>query len=321
MSRADDPFDTYLLRVLCTLLAERSVSRTAIKLNQSQPAISLALKRLRGIFDDPLLIRDKNGMVPTERGAQLMETARLALSRVDELLSPPDRFEPASAQQVFKIGSPDYMAGFFLVDVIRNFRRGAPKAKLVLHSLGPDYDYEDALAEGRLDIVVGNWPDPPGQLHLSMLIEDEIVCVMGRNHPLAGAPITVEQYLQAAHVVPMPYSVAHRGVVESHLATLRVKREATVAVPFFSMAPSLLPDTDLIFTTSRHFAEHYASLLPLHIAAAPFQFPPMRFYQLWHDRTHHSQAHRWLRELLAQAGRSIPAGRGKRRAAGTAAPV
>ncbi len=47
MSRAGDPFDMHLLRVLCTLLAERSVSRTAFELNQSQPAISVALKRVR----------------------------------------------------------------------------------------------------------------------------------------------------------------------------------------------------------------------------------------------------------------------------------
>ena len=79
MSRAGDPFDTYLLRVLCTLLSERSVSRTAIKLNQSQPAISVALKRLRTIFHDPLLVREKGGMVPTERALEIYAAARVAL--------------------------------------------------------------------------------------------------------------------------------------------------------------------------------------------------------------------------------------------------
>ncbi|MBL8453454.1 MAG: LysR family transcriptional regulator, partial [Zoogloea sp.] len=44
--RSDDQLDTYLLRMLCLLISERSVSRTALKLNQSQPAVSLALKRL-----------------------------------------------------------------------------------------------------------------------------------------------------------------------------------------------------------------------------------------------------------------------------------
>ncbi|MDV2115881.1 LysR family transcriptional regulator, partial [Alcaligenes faecalis] len=37
--RGDNPLDTYLLRVFCLLVTERSVSRTAFKMNQSQPAI------------------------------------------------------------------------------------------------------------------------------------------------------------------------------------------------------------------------------------------------------------------------------------------
>ena len=70
--RSEDQLDTYLLRMLCLLVTERSVSRTALKLNQSQPAVSLALKRLRQILGDPLLVREKSGMVPTERALTLL---------------------------------------------------------------------------------------------------------------------------------------------------------------------------------------------------------------------------------------------------------
>jgi len=31
----------------------------------------------------------------------------------------------------------------------------------------------------------------------------------------------------------------------------------------------------------------------------------MRFYQLWHERNHHSTGHRWLRRLLSDCGRRI----------------
>jgi DNA-binding transcriptional LysR family regulator len=46
-------------------------------------------------------------------------------------------------------------------------------------------------------------------------------------------------------------------------------------------------------------------LLPLALMKAPEGFPRMRFYQLWHDRVHHSPAHRWLRGLVAQFGREL----------------
>jgi DNA-binding transcriptional LysR family regulator len=124
--------------------------------------------------------------------------------------------------------------------------------------------------------------------------------------------MTVADYLGGAHVVPLMYSVTQRGVVESHLAALRMTREATVTVPFFGMAPYLLPGTDLVFTTSRHFAEHYARLLPLAVVPSPIDFPVMRFYQLWHSRTHHSQGHAWLRSLLSAVARTADATQGLR---------
>jgi DNA-binding transcriptional LysR family regulator len=305
VSRGGDPFDTYLLRVLCTLLTECSVSRTAIKLNQSQPAISVALKRLRTAFKDPLLVREKGGMVPTERALGLLASARVALNEIDRLLIEQRPFDPTTTVQTFNVGSPDYLVVSFLTGVVETFRRSAPLAKLAVHSLGPDFDYERALADGALDIVIGNWPEPPEQLHLSPLLEDELVCVMGRNNPLARKKMTAQDYLQAPHVVPLPYSPSRRGVVDTHLATMRVTRNTRVVVPFFTMAPHLLPGTDLIFTTTRHFATYYASVLPLAIVPSPIDFPRVRFYQLWHDRTHHSAGHRWLRSLLTAIGDRI----------------
>ena len=53
-TRQIDQLDTNLLRVLHTLLTERSVTRTAMKLGQSQPAISNMLKRLRDITGDAM---------------------------------------------------------------------------------------------------------------------------------------------------------------------------------------------------------------------------------------------------------------------------
>ena len=79
MSQQREAIDTYLLRVLHTLLMERSVTRAAVKLNQSQPAISAALRRLRDITGDPLLVRGKAGMVPTEYGLRLLEPTQNAL--------------------------------------------------------------------------------------------------------------------------------------------------------------------------------------------------------------------------------------------------
>lgn len=306
-SHNQTPLDTYLLRVLCLLLEERSVSLTAIRLHQSQPAISTALRKLRDIFDDALLVRDKGGMVPTARALELLPHARRALAEIDRLTESQASFDPASSQRVFRVGAPDYLAPSFMATAVGMLRRQAPQARLSVHALGPDFDFEGALAEGELDIVIGNWPEPPERMHLSMLLEDEIVCLMAEHHPLAHRPLTQETYLAAAHVVPMPYSRRQRGVIDRTLASLRLQRNEVVEVQSFGLVPYLLQESDLLFTTSRHFANYYARVLPLALRPCPIDFPPMRFYQLWHDRQHQAPAHRWLRGLLADAGRRMQA--------------
>ncbi|HBJ70656.1 MAG TPA: LysR family transcriptional regulator, partial [Alcaligenes faecalis] len=75
MPKLREQLDLHLLRVLQSLLKEHSVSRTAIRLGMSQPAVSNALRRLREITGDPILLRGKKGMVPTERGPFLLAHA------------------------------------------------------------------------------------------------------------------------------------------------------------------------------------------------------------------------------------------------------
>lgn len=297
MRRSDNPLDVHSLRVLVALLAERSLTRVATRLNQTQPAISAVLRRLRHVFDDDLLVRSGNSMVVTPRGLEVLESARLALSAMDQLLAVDEPFDPGSAQVQFRIGCPDYLSTVFLAGVVQELRRQAPNARLLVHPLGPGFDFERSLSGGELDVVIGNWPEPPEQLRMGPLLEDDIVCLMARGHRLASG-MTRDQYLQAPHVVPMQFSATHRGVIDRHLAGLRVMRNVKVEVPFFSMAPHMLPGSDLIFTISRHFAEHYARVLPLTVVPCPIDYPPMLFYQIWHSRTHHSAAQKWIRHML-----------------------
>lgn len=305
MRRKDDPLDTYLLRVFCLLINECSVSRVALQLNQSQPAISAALKRLREIMGDPLLVREKGGMVPTERAVSLLSHAKNALAEIDQMTSDLEDFEPLSSRQCFRVGVPDYLVPDFFKRVTEHFRRDAPNATLTLHSLGPDFEFERALAEGSLDLVIGNWEKPPERMHLSMLLEDDIVCLISVRHSLASKGMSMDDFLRATHVVPLPYAPGQRGVIDAALASLRVSRKERVVVHSFTVAPFLLPGTDLIFTTTRHFANFYAKLLPLAILPFPVPFPRMRFYQLWHERNHNMPGHQWLRRLLTEHGREL----------------
>lgn len=296
-----DPIDIYLLRVLHTLLVEGSVTRTAVRLNQSQPAISAALKRLRDIIGDPLLVRGKSGMVPTERGAALLEPAMIALHEISRIAMQQAAFDPAVTMRRFRVGSPDYLNILFVPRLVERFRRLAPNAALELHPLSSESHYEAALEDGSFDLVIGNWPEVPARLHRRDLFTDDVVCLVAKSHPMAGHSITEAAYLGAAHVAPTPYSPMQRGPIESYLSRARLKRNVAVMVPYFSLAPSLLVKTDLIFTATRRFASYYARILPLEVLESPIAFPPVQYYVLWHARSHLSDEVQWLIGLIAEA--------------------
>src|SRR3954468_15656710 len=103
--RADfDHIDLYQIRVLHTLITERSVSRAALRLQSSQPAVSAQLKRLRELTGDPLLVRAGNGMTPTAFAQQMLAPATNLLGEADRLFSQRTRragFDPQASTITF----------------------------------------------------------------------------------------------------------------------------------------------------------------------------------------------------------------------------
>eukprot|EP01035_Chromulina_nebulosa_P060838 gene60838-83209_t len=143
-----DKIDLHLIRVLHTVLTERSVSRAAVRLGMHQPAVSAALKRLRDLSGDPLLVRGGRGMVPTQHGESLLKPAKRILDETESLFSPKTAFVPQEEARTFHIAAPDYMNTQFFTEVIARVRRESPKSRLVIHALGPDADYVRLLSDG-----------------------------------------------------------------------------------------------------------------------------------------------------------------------------
>ena len=291
--------DVHLLRVLHTVVTETSVSRAAGRLDISQPAVSAALKRLRDLTGDAILVRTRNGMAPTTRALELLAHATRALNGIDAIVQHGQKFVPAQSVRVFSVAAPDYLDARFLPGLIQRVGRLAPNARLSIRPLTADMDYERQLEEGDIDVVVANWPNPPPYLRLSPLYDDEVVVMLRAGHPLAKkSALTGADYRAAQHIAPVRYAGGVRGSIDGHLASLGMERMHRVSLAYFSLVPLVLEQTDLVFTTGRRFAESCARITPLKIVKAPLDFPPMKFYQLWHERTHNGVAAKWLREQI-----------------------
>jgi DNA-binding transcriptional LysR family regulator len=98
--------DLNLLRVLDTVLSERSVVRAARRLHVTPSAISNALARLRSVFGDPLVVRSGRGVVPTTRAAGLASALKRALSELERAVQS-EPFDPATTTRQFTLAISD----------------------------------------------------------------------------------------------------------------------------------------------------------------------------------------------------------------------
>jgi DNA-binding transcriptional LysR family regulator len=126
--------DLNLLVVLDAVLQERSATRAAARLHVTQSAISSELRRLRGVFDDPLMVRTKHGFVPTERAESLGPALERILREARALLSPIER-DPARSARVFRVAATDAIGVVLLPLLLPVLRRSLPLARLHMVTL------------------------------------------------------------------------------------------------------------------------------------------------------------------------------------------
>lgn len=306
-----DKIELHLVRVLHTVITERSVSRAALKLASTQPTVSAQLKRLRALTGDVLLVRSGTGLMPTEVAQQLVEPAAQLLLQAETLFGAragARAFDPAHSEATLRIAASDYLDPLFLPELVARIRQQAPRVRVELLPLTAEYDYRRGLARGEADLVIGNWLEPPEELHLARLFSDEVVCLVGDDHIAARNPRgwTEARYLGAEHVAPTAMHAGARGVIDEHLDRLGLKRRIVVRSPIFGLIPLMLAQTQLVLTTGRLFCSRYVDALPLRIVKCPVAFPALSYYQLWHDVNHASARGKWLREQVRAVAGGLP---------------
>jgi len=124
------------------------------------------------------------------------------------------------------------------------------------------------------------------------------------DHPLMVA-LTSEQwdlplYLDMAHV-QVRCEGSDWWALDYFLADLGHRRRISTTVPDFYGAASVCAHSDLIFTLPSSFARHACQLYPLKLLPLPFEFMPMAYVLLWHQRNDEDQGHKWIRETICQS--------------------
>lgn len=263
--------DLNLLVVLDVLLRERSVTRAAQRLNVTPSAISHALRRLRELFDDELLIRDGRRMRPTVRAEALAETLPRLLGQLSNMVAAPQPFEPGTSTRTFRLAAPDFIAPLVPL-LLQHVGEEAPQVRIELVPFSPMVARE--LAEGRHDALVG--PSFLGDEGVrSVALGAWPWAVFGRaDHP-AFRDWSLEAWSAYPHLQIRTSGGGGPGPVGRKASTFGVQRRIGAVIPHFSMAAPVLAQTNLLLTVPSLAMNSAEAAYGLVRRDVPFDLPPM----------------------------------------------
>jgi DNA-binding transcriptional LysR family regulator len=293
--------DLHALRCLCVLVAQSHVSRAAQELGLSQPAMSSMLAALRETFQDPLLVRTARGMEPTPNAQRIAARAREALELVEGALALTRAFDPSTAETSFRISATESVGFILIPRLIQTLEERAPQVRLVIGTSEPGR-IRELLEGGEADLVAAYQPKAPDALYSTTLYQQELRVLAARSHPRIQGTLGAEQYMAERHVHYKPLhgeSSIERQVDEAFAAHGRTRRIG-VTVPSALASPPVVAASTHLATVTRAVAEHAARASALQVLEPPFSLHAVRVAMFWHERTHASSAHVWLRQLIRE---------------------
>jgi len=296
-------YDLNLLPVFLALIEERSVTRAAERLGITQPALSNALTRLRAMLLDPLFIRERYGMQPTQKAMELAPVIAAALASLDDVVLGQQEFDPAKAKQLVTIAPNSYVEFVLVPAIVARLRERAPGISLRLTPYGSDLA-ETGVVSGATALALGRFVDPPDNLVVQHLMDEGLSCIVRADHPQIDQRITRRQYEQLKHVNMLPPGRLRAGLFQV-LEREGLKREVAVSVTHFLAIPEVVAVTDYCATLPNLICRRLAHDQRLKILPTPADLGTFPVEMAWHVRYRHDPAHRWLRSLIGEVAQQL----------------
>ncbi|MBV7486904.1 LysR family transcriptional regulator [Bordetella sp. BOR01] len=297
MNNALRRIDLNLLVTLDALLAEHNVTRVAERLHLSQPTVSVQLAKLREIFGNPLLLPGPRGMRPTTRADELRKPLRNALKALEQAVAPSSPFDPAQADQTWRVAASDYGESTIVLPALAGLRTSAPGTRLAILELTPPALARQA-EQGDIDLAFHISAEAPMNLRRRPMFTERYVLAGRVGHPRLKRRPTLAQFCKLDHAVVSPDGSGFHGVTDRELAKLGLTRRVALSVPHFLFLGAVLASTDLVAMVPARLARGNAML---QVTEPPIDVPGFEMLMLWHERIHRDPAHQWLREHIAKS--------------------
>jgi LysR family hydrogen peroxide-inducible transcriptional activator len=290
------------LRYVVALSRERHFGRAAQACFISQPALSLALKKLEDELGVTLFERTKNEVALTAVGARIIEQAGRALDEIDKIKCIARQARDPLAGPL-RVGAIFTIGPYVFPRLVPILHRMAPQMPLVIEE---NYTarLRERLADGELDAALVCLPfEAPGVLVMPLYDEPFMVMVPA-DHPWASADAISRSDLPAQTVLLLGVGHCFRDQVLAACANCATPQTSEHALPravegssletirymvAFGMGITVLP------STAADGLGRFAGLT----AIRPFVDPPQRRVALaWRVTYPRPQAIEALRQAI-----------------------
>ena len=200
------------LQVFLTVAREGSFSRAAERLYRTQPAVSLAIRKLEDSLGQPLFVRGARPVRLTDAGTLLREYADRLLNLRDEVKKGLMDLEGLKRGELaLGVNESSIHA---LLPALAQFREAHPGVQVRLHRMF-SRDIPHEVVNYRLDLGAVSYIPRDSQLLATEILKDELTFVVPPKHPLAKRrEVDVEELgneMFIAHIVESPF---RRKVIE-----------------------------------------------------------------------------------------------------------
>ena len=294
--------DLNLLISLHALLDERHITRAAERVGLSQPGMSRALNRLRQEFKDPLLVKGADGYELTPRAEALDAPLRQLVLDIQNIYLPP-AFDPMKAMGEFCITALDYEFIVLLPLLTERLRRVAPG--ITIKALPFNKEDFGPLIRGEVHLVLTAIENVPDTLYRQQLFTERNVCMVNQLYLQMNENLTLERFEQLEHAWIYLYN-PDPGKVDQTLSNHGLNRKIINTTPtFFLSAFSVASSANLITILPHRVERQLRSSMPIATVDMPIDFEDFKVCQIWHERYHNDEMHKFMRKLIADICRDV----------------
>ena len=177
-------FDFTDLNLFRHVVEAGSITHGAERSNLALAAASTRIRKMELAFGAELLVRGRQGVVPTQAGRTLLQHTRGILAQMERLQEDLTPYARGLAGQVRVLSNTNALTEF-LPESLSSFLMAYPDISVDLEERLSD-EIVGLMAEGAADIGIVAGTVDHGNLHIFPFRSDRFVLVVAKGHPLAN---------------------------------------------------------------------------------------------------------------------------------------